>query len=496
LKQWQSLSLDRKLRLIILGTILMALVLSQAMNIFTVIHGYRQEFKQRLEGTSKLLAAASVAALDFNDPQAANENLASLKLMPEITGAAIYRADGSLFASLGTAPEHHQHMGTVMTMTDCEIHRPILSDSEPAGELVIHASLEGQWNIVASDAILSLTTLVGIFLLSSFVGSLLRRRMLAPLKEITTVVSDISQSQDYSRRVQHHSSDEIGTLVNEFNAMLDEIGKRDQWLQSHQEVLEETVKRRTKMLSEKKQELQTRNMQLQVEIREREKAEMIREEVERLSRHDLKSSLTLVIGYPELLLGTEGLTEEQRRYIKRIESAGYRMLDMIRNHLDMFKMEKGIYSLSNNYLDMVELLCALEEEFAPLLNSTQVTLDMSLDGKNISGIEEFSILGDDTLIRAMIRNLIQNAVEASDKGETVSVYLRSGVRKRLTIQNPGEVPKEIQPRFFEKYTTQGKEHGTGLGTYFAALVAQTHRASIAMKTDPKNGTSVTVTFAE
>lgn len=492
--RWNTLSLDHKLKLIILGTLLMALVLSQTMNVFTVVHAYRQEFSHRMEGTARLVAAASVAALDFNDPAAARENLASLRMMSEISGAAIYDQNGKLFSAIGTPPKNHETMGTTMTMTNCEVCSPILSAEEKNGTLVIRGSLAGQWDILTTDAVFSMATLVLIFALSGFVGSLLRRRMLAPLKEITTVVTDIGQSQDYSRRVHHQSNDEIGTLVNEFNAMLDEIGKRDNWLQSHREMLEDIVRHRTRMLREKKQELQEKNTQLHIEMREREKAEMIREEVERLNRHDLKSSLTLVIGYPEILLGTEGLTPEQRRYIKRIEAAGYRMLDMVRNHLDMFKMEKGIYTLRNNRLDMVELLCGLEEEFVPLLRSSQVTLNMSMDGKDITGMEEFSIQGEDPLIRAMVRNLIQNAVEASGKGDTVYVYLRNGTRKRLTIQNTGMVPKDIQPRFFEKYATHGKEHGTGLGTYFAALVARTHQAGIAMKTDAARGTRITVTF--
>jgi signal transduction histidine kinase len=56
------------------------------------------------------------------------------------------------------------------------------------------------------------------------------------------------------------------------------------------------------------------------------------------------------------------------------------------------------------------------------------------------------------------------------------------------------VPAEIRERFFEKYVTHGKENGTGLGTYFAALIARTHGADITMNTGDETGTTLRITF--
>ena len=89
----------------------------------------------------------------------------------------------------------------------------------------------------------------------------------------------------------------------------------------HREQLERTVDERTFQLREKQMELLRNNRLLKAEIRKRVRAEMIREEVERINRHDLKSGLSLVIGYPELLLGGGNLNPEQEQYVKRIRSA-------------------------------------------------------------------------------------------------------------------------------------------------------------------------------
>jgi signal transduction histidine kinase len=54
------------------------------------------------------------------------------------------------------------------------------------------------------------------------------------------------------------------------------------------------------------------------------------------------------------------------------------------------------------------------------------------------------------------------------------------------------VPEEIRDRFFEKYTTAGKATGTGLGTYSARLIAETHGGSVHLETSEETGTTVSV----
>lgn len=76
------------------------------------------------------------------------------------------------------------------------------------------------------------------------------------------------------------------------------------------------------------------------------------------------------------------------------------------------------------------------------------------------------------------------------------VSLDRGALKRVSIHNARAVPAEIRRRIFEKYVTHGKESGTGLGTYFAALVAQTHGAHIVCKTDERSGTTMIVSFRD
>lgn len=489
--------LGRKLVWAILGTSLLALVLALALNLLFVVHAHEHDTAQRARSLANLLASSLAVAVDFDDPDAAREDLASLALIPQVAGAAVYVNDQTLFAAYGEAPPPPQDPSpgaqTTVTLLHLTVAQPVPS-AAPDCRLVLTLSLADQWSAVGRALLIALVILAAVFTICVRVALRFRRRLTDPLAELGRAVADIAQRRDYSRRAEYRSDDEIGMLVAGFNVMLERIEKRDAELRHHRQYLEQMVAERTRQLERNKRELERKNLMLVAEMRRRTKAEMIREEVERINRHDLKSSLSLVIGYPELLLAEGGLTDSQARSIRRIRAAGYRMLDMILNHLDMFKMEHNLYSLRRALVDLVETLCSLEEEFAPLLSSSGVSLDMELDGDKVVGLERFDIQGEEPLLRAMLRNLIQNAIEASNQGDTVLVRLENGPRRQVSVYNTTPVPAEVRHRVFDKYVTHGKENGTGLGTYFAALIARTHGATIVMRTDDAYGTLMTVIF--
>ena len=489
--------LGRKIVAAILALTLLAMGLFFVLNIIPMMYGYRTNAADRARTLAELMGASLSASVDFEDDAAARENLAALSLIPEVTGAAVILGDGTVFASFGDAPKSEG-----ATTTSVSMHFSALTVAAPVpaahqgSVVVIGMSLDGQWSFMQGYFVNGCLISVVVFLFCFKVAGVVRRKLGDPLQELTRVVHDISRSRDYSRRVEHESDDEIGVLVAEFNSMLEQIEHRDRRLGRHREMLEQRVQERTLQLESKQLELMKNNNQLYREIRKRAQAEMIKDEVERINRHDLKSGLSLVIGYPELLLTEGGLTDRQELLIKRIRSAGYRMLDMIRNHLDMFKMEKGVYALRTGQIDLVEVLCELEEEFMPLLASRGVRLAMTVNGVEAVGDEIFFISGEGPLLRTLCRNLIQNAIEASTAGDVVTVSLADGERKTLTFVNPAPVPEPIRRRFFDKYVTAGKENGTGLGTYHAALIARTHGANISMKTDDATGTVMQVVFRE
>jgi signal transduction histidine kinase len=231
-----------------------------------------------------------------------------------------------------------------------------------------------------------------------------------------------------------------------------------------------------------------------VDITDRKKAERLREDVERMTRHDLKSPLTAVLTLPQLLKRDGNLTERQTDMLSLMQHAGYRMLNMINQSLDLFRMERGVYELTPAKVDLLPILDNIAGELHGVIETSGLTLDVVVRGRPRRPEDAFAVRGEEMLLYTMLSNLIKNALEAAPPGSRVTVTLTEGRSLDVAVANPGAVPAQIRPHFFDKYVTAGKKDGTGLGTYGARLIAETHGAKISMDTSDTAGTTVTVSF--
>ncbi len=249
------------------------------------------------------------------------------------------------------------------------------------------------------------------------------------------------------------------------------------------------LKRAREAIEEQKRQLQAQNLEL-VE------AARLREDVERITRHDLKTPLSAIIGYPQRLLLNENLTSVGREHLKAIEAAGYQMLRMINSSLDLFKMERGTYQFQPVPVNIVEILTRIATELHLLIQQQGVTLDVFFNGHPACDEDICSIPGEELLCYSMLANLIKNAIEASPEGDRVTVCLdHDDEAEVIRIHNTGIVAEEICDRFFEKYVTSRKNSGgTGLGTYSAKLMAETQHGVISMTSSAQGGTTITLCF--
>ncbi len=234
-----------------------------------------------------------------------------------------------------------------------------------------------------------------------------------------------------------------------------------------------------------------------MDITERKNAEKLQADIERMTRHDLKSPLAGIIGIPGLMKNDPNLTEDQKSKLELIEMAGKKMLKMINMSLSMYRMETGTYEYSPARLDLVSLIRSIFSEMFQLTAEKQIRNWIDINGIPVSEDQTYYINGEELLLYSMFSNLISNAVEASPRNDAVTVSVRADSHKEshiIEIHNQGAVPADIKDRFFEKYTTSGKKGGTGLGTYSARLIALTHKGDIVMRSDSKAGTSVFVTL--
>jgi PAS domain S-box-containing protein len=216
----------------------------------------------------------------------------------------------------------------------------------------------------------------------------------------------------------------------------------------------------------------------------------LREEVERMSRHDLKTPLNSIIAVPRLIREGRKLSSEEHQLLNIVERAGYRILNLVNLSLDLFRMEQGRYAFRPQAVDVVDLVAKVIGDLESQAASKSVAIEVKKKADQVLARAE------ELLCYPMLANLIKNAIEASPEGGTVTVTIQSGLGALVHIHNPGAVPESVRERFFEKYSTAGKPEGVGLGTYSALLMARVQEGNVTMRTSEAEGTTVTVQLAE
>ena len=110
------------------------------------------------------------------------------------------------------------------------------------------------------------------------------------------------------------------------------------------------------------QEIEQQKKTLEQQNAELIESAKLREDVDQIIRHDLKTPLNPIIGYPQLLMRNEELSEKGQVYVKKIEDSGYRLLNMINLSLDLFKMERKVYNLRPIPVDLMPIFRQIETE--------------------------------------------------------------------------------------------------------------------------------------
>lgn len=272
------------------------------------------------------------------------------------------------------------------------------------------------------------------------------------------------------------------------------------------------------------------------DITEKKKSQELREDVERILRHDLKSPLNAVIGFPQVMMENDNLTDSQKQYLKLILNAGQNMLDMIELSLTIYQIEMGSYKYSPGRFDLLDVIKQCMSDNESSCKSKEITISLSANGADINYLETLKFSGERLLAFSVLSNLIINAVEASPCKETVKItvepLLPEKISKpepvitkhkndlarpepyimhynkrdnnneisktdthpavRVNIHNKGSVPFDIREKFFDKYVTSGKAKGTGLGTYSAKLLSTVQGWDITMQTSEEAGTDITI----
>jgi PAS domain S-box-containing protein len=227
------------------------------------------------------------------------------------------------------------------------------------------------------------------------------------------------------------------------------------------------------------------------DITERKRNEKLRDDVESIIRHDIKTPLIGLFNMVQLAKKGK-LDESLIEWFPQIDRGVRQIMYLIDATEPLKMMEKGEYNPRIKPVQFLRLLCSVRESLTLIAKQHNVWIVLpAID--NIENSEESVLYGEEFLVEDMLLNLVKNAVEASPKKGFVTIthQVRQG-ELCVNIHNMGIVPEAIRDRFFEKYSSVGKTNGTGLGTYSAQLIAKAHGGRIEFTTSEAEGTTVRV----
>lgn len=201
--------------------------------------------------------------------------------------------------------------------------------------------------------------------------------------------------------------------------------------------------------------------------------------------HDLRTPMTAVSGFVELM-SMEPSEAQRLEYVERVQRALAHMEAMTRDVLDFAKGRREVL-ISKVYLHrfVAELRELLERETAAF--GAQLVIDVQYEG---------AARFDEGKLKRVIFNLARNACQAMGRGGTFRLRIAADARNLIfecADDGPG-IPREMEGRLFESFSTHGKAEGTGLGLAMAKKIVDAHCGSLACQSSPGQGATFTITL--
>ncbi len=229
------------------------------------------------------------------------------------------------------------------------------------------------------------------------------------------------------------------------------------------------------------------------ENQEREAVANMRQEFTANVSHELKTPLTSISGYAEIMRDGLVKPEDMNAFADRIYQETRRLVFLVDDIMELSKLDEGAEDLEKEEVDLYELAREVVRRLEPAAQERNVTISLTGGPTVYVGVRQ--------VLDEMIYNLCDNAIKYNQEGGTVTVQVFTDEEgKKVSVQDTGiGIPAEVQDRIFERFYRVDKSHsketgGTGLGLSIVKHGAMIHDAEIQVDSEVGKGTKMTIVF--
>jgi len=328
--------------------------------------------------------------------------------------------------------------------------KTISEGGQPVADVRVSSSFESIENALTKTQFIIMAS-VPVYLLLAVLGSLLiARRSLRPIHRITQTARQIGEG-DLSRRItQVEQRDEVGELAQTFNGMLDKL---------------EQMFNRERLFSS-------------------------------AASHELRTPVSVMMAYSESMLEDEKrgerTEEDTLRSFEEIFAESKRMNVIISQLLLLTHGDEGRYHLVREPLNLFEIVDAVLQQLEEEAGRSGIEL-------RYQGPDSAALFADQSLLTQMMLNLVENAVKYGKPGGRVTITVEQQ-KDFTTIQVADDgigIAASDLPHIFERFYRADKSrdrYGSGLGLSIVSWVVELHQGSVAVESEPGQGTSFTITL--
>ena len=208
--------------------------------------------------------------------------------------------------------------------------------------------------------------------------------------------------------------------------------------------------------------------------------------------HELKTPLTAISGYAELIENGMVGEEQEKHFLQEIRKNSDRLLSLINDIIRLSELDRTENQPSFEVIDLYDTVEECMDALTVNAQKRQVTLSFEGEHANIRGNRE--------MIRELTDNLVQNAIRYNKENGKVLVRVTGGSTPSLIVKDTGiGIPIEDQKRIFERFYRVDKSRskatgGTGLGLAIVKHIVEIHDAKIELESTVNVGTQITVYF--